>query len=247
MKSCNAESTGKGSANKLTDRRGQLDSELDAVSAQDNSDLGQYGESIEAGTPKRIAEPFEEGVKELEQQLAAKKGELVQVILQLQGEREKRRNLEENLHTKERELEKTISDLREVQIALKVLLDRSRIENEKIAELFLTQVKNGVFPYLYKLKNETVNGKTQEYLNVIESHLKAISPTFSENVSRVVRQLTPTEIQVADLVRDGMSSKEIASLLNLSTKAVDFHRNNIRAKLGLKSRKVSLKSHLASL
>jgi DNA-binding CsgD family transcriptional regulator len=70
---------------------------------------------------------------------------------------------------------------------------------------------------------------------------------FSENISKLARQLTPTEIQIADLIRDGKSTKEISSLLNLSTKAIDFHRNNIREKLGLKCSKVSLKSYLASL
>lgn len=187
------------------------------------------------------------GVQELEQQLVVKKGELVQVVLQLKSEREKRRNLEENLRTKEIELEKAISELDEVQTALKVLMDRSRIENEKVADLFLTQVKFGIFPYLHEIKKETVTGRTREFLDLIESHLKAMTPHFSENISKLARQLTPTEIQIADLIRDGKSTKEISSLLNLSTKAIDFHRNNIREKLGLKCSKVSLKSYLASL
>lgn len=199
------------------------------------------------GAPEWQVMPFEKEVGELEQQLAVKKGELVQVILQLKSEREKRRSLEESLHTRERELEKTAAELSEVQTALKVLLDRSRMENERLADLFAAQVKNGVFPYLHKLKEKTENGKTLQYLEVMESHLLAMTPPFSESVSRLARQLTPVEIRVADLIRDGMSSKEIASLLNISFKAVDFHRNNIRGKLGLKSSKVSLKRYLASL
>lgn len=191
--------------------------------------------------------PFEKEVRELEQQLAAKKGELVQVVLQLKTEREKRRSLEENLHAREREMEKAVAELAEVQTALKVLLDRSRRENEKITDLFISRMKDGVFPYLYKLKEKTGKGKTREYLEVMESHLLALAPPISDNVSRVARQLTPAEIRVADLIRDGMSSKEIASLLDLSVKAVDFHRNNIRGKLGLKSSKVSLKKYLAAL
>ena len=59
--------------------------------------------------------------------------------------------------------------------------------------------------------------------------------------------LTPTELKVADLVRDGRTSKEIASLLNLSYNTIMFHRHNIRGKLGLKKKKTNLRSYLRSL
>ena len=41
-----------------------------------------------------------------------------------------------------------------------------------------------------------------------------------------------------------MRSKEIASLLNISKGTIDFHRNTLRRKLGIKDRKTSLRSHL---
>jgi DNA-binding CsgD family transcriptional regulator len=191
--------------------------------------------------------PLDEGVRELEQQLAAKKGELVQMVLQLKNEREKRRSLEENLHAKEMELERTVTELSEVQTALKVLLERARHENDEHAGLIRAQVRSGVFPYLFKLKEKTGDGKSRQYLEAIETRLKALAPSLPESITKVARQLTPMEIRITDMIRDGMSSKEIGSLLNLSTKAVDFHRNNIRGKLGLKSSKVTLKSYLASL
>jgi DNA-binding CsgD family transcriptional regulator len=58
---------------------------------------------------------------------------------------------------------------------------------------------------------------------------------------------TPTEIQIANLLRRGKTSKEIAELINSSPKNVAFHRENIRRKLGLKNKKTNLKSYLLSL
>jgi DNA-binding CsgD family transcriptional regulator len=58
---------------------------------------------------------------------------------------------------------------------------------------------------------------------------------------------TPTEIQIANLLRQGKTSKEIAEFINSSPKAVAFHRENIRKKLGLKNKKINLKSYLLSL
>jgi DNA-binding CsgD family transcriptional regulator len=58
--------------------------------------------------------------------------------------------------------------------------------------------------------------------------------------------LTSREIQIANLIREGKSTKEIAKLLNASSDAIDFHRNNIRNKLGLKNKKTNLRAYLLS-
>jgi DNA-binding CsgD family transcriptional regulator len=58
---------------------------------------------------------------------------------------------------------------------------------------------------------------------------------------------TPQEIKVASLVKDGNTTKEISLILSISVNAVTFHRKNIRAKLGLKRKKIKLQIHLRSL
>jgi DNA-binding NarL/FixJ family response regulator len=47
--------------------------------------------------------------------------------------------------------------------------------------------------------------------------------------------LTPRERQVVQLLAEGKSTKEVATLLNLSVKTAETHRSNIMGKLGLHS------------
>ena len=73
-----------------------------------------------------------------------------------------------------------------------------------------------------------------------------VSP-FVTKLSSKFMNLTPTEIKVASLIRDGRTTKEIAALLRLSENTIVFHRHNIRSKLHLKNKKVNLRSYLKSL
>ena len=82
---------------------------------------------------------------------------------------------------------------------------------------------------------------------IVESSLNEIVSPFLHKLSSKYLGLTPREIQVAGLVKEGKTTKEIAEFLNISTNAVDFHRKRVRDKLGLRNRKANLRTHLLSL
>ena len=87
----------------------------------------------------------------------------------------------------------------------------------------------------------------RQFLEILESNLNDIVSPFLKKLSSQYLNLTPTEIQVANLIREGKSTKEIAEVLTISERAIEFHRNNIRDKLGLKKEKANLRSYLLSL
>jgi DNA-binding CsgD family transcriptional regulator len=84
-------------------------------------------------------------------------------------------------------------------------------------------------------------------VHIIEDNLRNIVSPFLQNLTVTQFNLTPKELQVANLVKEGRTTKEIADFLNVSTGAIDFHRNNIRKKFGLSNQKSNLRSHLLSL
>lgn len=154
---------------------------------------------------------------------------------------------EEALRKREAELEQQSRHLEEANTALKVLLQQREHDKRELEENVLVNVRNFIFPYLEKLKSACLAPQYKAYLEIMESHLKEIVSPFLCRLSLQHLQFTPQEIQVAALVKDGRTTKDIAQTLSVSTNAVEFHRKNIRKKLGLNNVKTNLRSYLLSL
>lgn len=153
------------------------------------------------------------------------------------------------LRVKERtkELEVKSNNLEELNTALKVLLKRREEDKSELEEKVLVNVKELVIPYLEKVKKRTSDEKLNAYLTLLESNLNTIISPFSHKLSSKYLNLTPAEIEVADLVRHGKDTQEIADFLNVSYKTIETHRVNIRRKLGLTKKKANLRTYLLSI
>jgi len=86
-----------------------------------------------------------------------------------------------------------------------------------------------------------------ENIHVLESCLKEIISPLIRKLSCAGIRLSPAEIKVAVLVRQGKSSKQIADLLRLSVETINSHRKSIRKKLGITSSRSSLGTYLSAL
>ena len=137
--------------------------------------------------------------------------------------------------------------LEEKNIALNVLLENRGENMKKMGDTILNNFDRLVFPFHEKLKQCHRKEDMTTLLSIIqENTLESLAP-LEKSVSIKYRHFTPMEIQVADLIKAGKSSKEIASILIISERAVFFHRNNIRTKLNINKTRVNLRSFLLSL
>ena len=153
---------------------------------------------------------------------------------------------ESELKKREAELKVKSSDLEEMNTALKVLLKRREQDKSELEEKVLFSVKELVTPYLDEISKTAPKPRHKTLLGIVESNLNEIISPFEDRISTKISKFTPTEVTVANLVKRGMATKEIADLLNLSPKTIDSHRENIREKLGIKNRKINLRTHLSS-
>ncbi|MBW2195862.1 MAG: PAS domain-containing protein [Deltaproteobacteria bacterium] len=158
-----------------------------------------------------------------------------------------RKQVEEALKAKEAELRAKTKNLEEVNTALRVLLKERERDKKDIEERVSSNVKALVLPYVEKLRKSTLGPNQMSYVDILGSNLKEIVSPFSQKLSSKYLALTPTEIRVANLVKDGKTTKEIAQFMNLSRKTIETYRDNIRKKLGLKHKKVNLRTYLSSL
>jgi len=176
----------------------------------------------------------------LEKQVHKRTKELSSANVLLNQEITKRQKAAEDLKRRTIELE-------EANTALKVLLKQSSEAKQDVEEKVLTNIKSLVTPFLDELAIK-IGGKSEEvYLNIIKDNLDKITSSFTQHISNTFRDLTPREIQVANLIRQGRTNKEMAQLLNLSIRTVEFYRDNLRRKLHIKNKKTNLRSLLLTL
>ena len=137
--------------------------------------------------------------------------------------------------------------LQEANIALKVLLEQREIDKKDHENRILTNIKMMILPYIEKLKMKNSSPECLNYISTLESNVMSIVSSLSTQLSSDIYSLTPKEVEVCNLIKDGKQSKEIAEIMQVSFETVNCHRQNIRKKLGLNHSKVNLKSFILSL
>ncbi|MCX8952637.1 LuxR C-terminal-related transcriptional regulator [Ruegeria sp. NA] len=163
-----------------------------------------------------------------------------------------RRALEEKLNETLAQLETRVSDrtreLQETNTALRVLLSSLDDDRKNRDHEIVEQVRSRVLPYLEKVRAQLSGDEAQfVYLELAEKNLNEITSSLSDKLTDAFAAMTPTEMEIAQMVMFGKTTKDIAKALSRETSTIDFHRNNIRRKLGLEGRDQNLRSHLLSI
>jgi len=135
--------------------------------------------------------------------------------------------------------------LQETNVALRTVLSRLEDEKRDIRASMLANIHKIIMPIVFELEL-AVSGRERSYVTLLRQSLQEVASPFLNQLSREHLELTPVEIAISTMIRNGLSTKEIAGLRCISEATVRRHRENIRRKLGLQNRKANLVTYLQS-
>ncbi|MBI5550813.1 MAG: PAS domain S-box protein [Desulfobacterales bacterium] len=157
-----------------------------------------------------------------------------------------KKRLIDTLKKSEKELDDKTRYLEKVNQALKASLDHREIEIRSVEENMVAKIKQFIFPYLSELGRCKIDTDAQAYLKIVETNLSDLLSQSSHTIFSKYIDFTPTEIRIADLIREGNDTKEIARLMGVSPSSIQWHRKHIRSKLGLTNKNTNLYRYLNS-
>ncbi len=141
-------------------------------------------------------------------------------------------------------LQKLKKSLERKNIAFSEVLRQIKVEKQQIKDNVIANAENLLLPTIQKLG---VTWESRKYVQLLQNNLKDLTSSFGTRLTDKSAKLTSKEIEICNMVKNGLSSKEIASLLNTSLLTIEKHRSNIRNKLGIVNKKISLSSILKTL
>lgn len=176
---------------------------------------------------------------------------VIEADLKLLCEVAARAKLEEELQHALAQLEERVAqrthELEEANSTLRVLISNLETQRKDYDAHLLRQIKGLVWPNLAKLRTRLADDPASvTYLDMVEDGLRSISSSKSSDLTGILEPLTPAEREVAQMIMRGLSTKDIARTLAREPSTVEYHRNNIRKKLGLRRTGRNLRSLLLS-
>ena len=158
-----------------------------------------------------------------------------------------KKNLEKKVAACNRLLQIEREKVEDTNTTLEVLLEKRDQDRAEIEEQLLANVKQLTAPLLEKLRRTKLDTAQEQLVKIIQANLEEITAPFINRLSSKHLNLTPMELQVANHVKQGRSTKEIAAMLHLAPETINVHRKNIRKKLGIRNKHINLRTLLASL
>ncbi len=136
--------------------------------------------------------------------------------------------------------------LQNKNIALREVLAKIQEEKKEIGDTIIANVEKILMPIIYELENQ-IPTEYQAFLGLLKSSLEEITSPFIDKISRDMISLTPAEIQICNMIKSGLMTKEISRIRHISPATVSRHRERIRKKLGISNKSVNLTTYLRTI
>jgi PAS domain S-box-containing protein len=135
--------------------------------------------------------------------------------------------------------------LRKKNITLKEVLAHLEEEKLKIKKQVASTVDQELLPALNRLRAHDGTLNTTFY-DLLKNNLQELGES-SGAILHAYSKLSPREVEICNLTKNGSTSKETARTLNISLATVNKHRERIRKKLVISNKNINLASFLKEL
>lgn len=192
---------------------------------------------------KKLEEQLQASRDLLEQRVVERTRKITELNRELAADIAERKQVERELRAREKELQRRAVKLEAFNITLRTLMEQREADRKEIEQRILTNIDDLIMPCVERLKGTALTKQAQVHVQHLQENLRALTSPFLSRI-KAHAHLTVTEVQIADYIKKGKSSKQIGAIMRLSPGTVDFHRNRIRKKLNLRGKKVSLQEFL---
>ncbi len=198
---------------------------------------------FDIGARDYITKPF------IKEELVARVEAQLNIITNEKKIKNLNNNLEEKVKERTKALTKINEKLTDYNTALKVLMDQRDEDRIDLEHQVMANAEELILPSIERLKQTNLNKQQKELLGICENNISKITSSFVSSMmdNGRVRGLTHRETTIANLIVQGKSSQEISTILNISESTINYHRNNIRKKVGIKNKSVNLQVYLKQL
>lgn len=233
--------TGKGFRGEITDRGRQYLTTASPI-YDHNNEFKAFAHTVKDITDhKKAQDTLKKAHDTLEKLVEERTEELLNANKKLLQEIDERIKSEQALTESESVLEEQRKALQDKNMALREIIAQVENEKNKIREEITTNLERIVLPTLDKIK---LNEHDQVYIDLLRKQLENLTSSYGNKITTLKYSLSPREIEICNLIKTGMPTKEISKLLNISNTTVDKHRRNIRQKLGLSNKSINLVTYL---
>lgn len=188
----------------------------------------------------RVAVRSSTHIDDREKHLITSTTELLAHLLQ-------RKELDQVLVESTKTLQRQATELESKNVALREVLSQIEHEKKSILQDARAHVDTYIRPYLHEVAERTENDSiVRSRVQQLEASLDSLLNQDNRRLVEIAHRLSPREVEISGLIRNGLTTKEISSFLNISETTVERHRNTIRRKLNLNNSNINLTSYLRS-
>ena len=129
--------------------------------------------------------------------------------------------------------------------ALTVLAQNIAREREETEKRIVLKTRSLIIPIIERLQHDKNLRRYEAELSMLVKHLEDLTSGLASD-TKIATSLSFSELRIASLIKNGLTSEEIAKHLHISPSTVKTHRKNIRRKLGITNQQQNLRNYLES-